>query len=169
MIAASALRECRHIIEIGGAGLPITRFLQHSPQSVTVIDPKISALDSVTLNSQSCRVRHLAQKFQEGCLDLPGAGLGVVMLGLSLRTFGGAPAVTDALIALCRRAECVVTEYSVGLARAGDQAPRLIAECGLAIVFSVDLVIRDGQIEQSGHGERRLTVLKPAAAGSRSA
>ena len=169
VIAAYALRECRHIVEIGGAGMPITRFLQHTPQSVTVIDPKITPLKSETLNGQPCRVLHLAQKLQAADLDLPGDGLGVVMLGLSLKPFGGVPAVTEALIALCRRADRVVIDHSVGLARAEAQAPHLIADCGLATVFSLDLTIRDGVMEHSGHGERRLMVLQPAAPAARSA
>lgn len=162
-IAADAIRECRHIVEVGGAGLPITRFLRHVPESVTVIDPKITPWEAEMLNGRPCRVRHLAQKFQAGRLHVPDGGLAVVLLGLSLKPFGGEPAVTTALVDLCRRADLVVIEYPVTLARSQDQAPSLIDDATLREVMCVDLDIRDGVIEHTEHARRRLMVMRPRA------
>jgi hypothetical protein len=168
-IAAFAIRGSKHIIEIGGAGLPITRFLQHTPHSVTVIDPKITPLAAETLDGQPCRVRHIARKFQDVDLTFAAESVAVVMLGLSLKPLGDGSAVTDALVGLCRRADLVVIEYPIGLVRSEAQAPGLIADAGLTVAFSVDLTIRDGVIEHTEHNQRRLMLLRPAAPGPQTA
>jgi hypothetical protein len=159
VIAGHALRGCRHVVEIGGAGLPITRFLHPPPESITVIDPKIRPLSEERLNGHPCRVRHVARKFQVGDFDLPVEGLGMVLLGLSLKPLGSRPAVTETLLALCRRAERVVIEHQVGLERAEAQLPQLIADAGLRELLRIDLTIRDGVMEHTEHGQRRLMVL----------
>lgn len=168
-IAAYAIRDSDHIIEIGGAGLPITRFLQHAPKSVTVIDPKITPVATDVLDGRPCHVRHIARKFQDVDLSFAADSVAVVILGLSLKPFGETSAVTDALVELCRRADRVVIEYPIGLIRSEAQAPVLIADIGLAISFSIDLTIRDGVIEHTEHNQRRLMLLEPAAPRPRAA
>lgn len=163
VIAGHALKGCRHIVEIGGAGLPITRFLNPLPQSITVIDPKIRPLSEDSLGGHPCQVRHIARKFQVGMFDVPTEGLGVALLGLSLKPFGNGSAITEALLALCRQAERIVIEHQVGLERAEAQVPRLIAEAGLREVMRIDLTIRDGVLEQAERGQRRLMLLVPGS------
>lgn len=160
-IAGYALGGLEHVIEIGGAGLPITRFLRPIPLSVTVIDPKITPFAADTLEGQPCRVRHLARKFQAAAVDIPQGRLGVAMIGLSLKGLGAQPAVTAALADLCRRAERVVIEHSLTLDRALEQLPDLLREARLETVWSVKLELADGVIETAGQGRRQLLVLRP--------
>jgi hypothetical protein len=161
IIAGHALAGIRHVVEIGGAGLPITGFLRHVPQSVTVIDPKIVAWQSAILDNEPCDVRHLSRKFIDADADATRPGTGVVLLGLSLKPHGRRPAISEALIKLCAAAERVVIEHSLALERAVAQLPDLLLQAGLVELWSVDLVLRDGILEGAGHHQRRLMVLKP--------
>ncbi len=163
-IAAHYLRSCREIVEIGGAGLPITDFITHAPDSVTVFDPKITPFASDELNGRSCRVRHVAEKFQAADLPNQLRSLGVVLLGLSLKPFGERAALDDSLIGLLRRAEVAVIDYSLTLPRAVEQAPVLLAEAGLVAALTIDLDIVDGVLDVAGHGRRRLHVLRASRA-----
>lgn len=162
VIAGHALGGLEHVIEIGGAGLPITRFLRPIPRSVTVIDPKITPYEAETLEGQPCRVRHIARKFQASAVDIPTGRLGVAMIGLSLKGLGTQPAVTEALVELCRRAERVVIEHSLTLDRALGQLPDIVREARLETIWSVKLELADGVIEAAGQGLRQLLVLRPA-------
>lgn len=164
VLAAYFLRNCRHIVEIGGAGAPITDFLTHSPESVTVVDPKIEPLERDEWLGRPCRVRHVAMKFQATSFDAPAEALGVVMLGLSLKPLGARPAINDALVTLLRRATVVALDYSLRLDRAVDQAPQLIADAGLTTAVAIDLAIADGVLDESDHARRRFMVLRPARA-----
>ena len=160
-IAAHFLRDCVHIVEIGGAGAPITDFLTHAPRSVTVIDPKITPFEAATLRGAPCRVRHVAMKLQAHIFEQTDGALGVALLGLSLKPLGSRPAVSDALVALLRRASVVVIDYAPALERAVAQAPALIEAARLSAVVSIDLSITDGVIEQSDYARRKLLVLRP--------
>jgi hypothetical protein len=46
VLAAHYLRNCEHVVEIGGHERPITSFLTHHPRSVTSVDPKTPALEA---------------------------------------------------------------------------------------------------------------------------
>ena len=161
-IAGYTLGGLEHVVEIGGAGLPITRFLRPIPRSVTVIDPKIAPYEADMLDGQPCRVRHLARKFQASAVDIPAGRLGVAMIGLSLKGLGAQPAVTGALVELCRRAELVVIEHSLTLDRALGQLPDIVREARLVTIWSVTLDLADGVIETAGQGRRQLLVMRPA-------
>lgn len=161
-IAGYTLGGLEHVVEIGGAGLPITRFLRPIPRSVTVIDPKITPYEADMLDGQPCRVRHLARKFQASAVDIPAGRLGVAMIGLSLKGLGAQPAVTGALVELCRRAELVVIEHSLTLDRALGQLPDIVREARLETIWSVTLDLADGVIETAGQGRRQLLVMRPA-------
>ena len=65
VLAAHLLRRCDHIIEIGGAGRPITGYVTHRPVSVTVVDPKILPFAEERLNGAPCQVRHVQAKLQQ--------------------------------------------------------------------------------------------------------
>lgn len=166
VIAAHWLRDCDEIIEIGGAGLPITAFLTHRPQAVTVIDPKIEPWSAGTLNGAPCRVRHLATKFQALDLAVPSARYGLVLLGLSLKPLGRRDALGASLLAAASGAHIVVVDYALALERAAAQAPALLALPGLRMIVDVTMRIADPYLEAAGFAERRLVVLAREAAGS---
>jgi hypothetical protein len=157
VLAAHAVRDCAHIVEIGGAGLPITGFLTHRPASVTVVDPKIPAFAAQRLNGSACRVRHLAAKLQEVDLD-PEKPFGLVLLGLSLKPFGRGEAVPPVLLDLARRAATLVIDYALDLERARGQIGALIAARAEPPTIDLALTIADPALDQAGFGRRRFLV-----------
>lgn len=167
VLAAHALRGCEHVVEIGGAGLPITGFLTHRPASVTVIDPKIPAFAAETLNGAPCRVRHLAVKLQQVELDQGAGRLGLVLLGLSLKPFGGAPALDDALLALARRAEVMVIDHALGLERALGQIGPLLAARDAPAMIDAELKLNDPALAAAGFDRRRFLVFDRRGKGAR--
>ncbi len=157
VLAAHAVRDCAHIVEIGGAGLPITGFLTHRPASVTVVDPKIPAFAAETLNGFACHVRHLAAKLQEVELS-PMAPFGLVLLGLSLKPFGRGEAVPPVLLDLARRAATLVIDYALDLDRARGQIGALIATRAAMPAIDLALTIADPALDRAGFGRRRFLV-----------
>jgi hypothetical protein len=164
-LAAHFLRGCPHILEIGGAGLPITSFLTHAPESVTVFDPKIEPFLDDELVGRPCRVRHIASKFQGNLLAFGASPYGVVLLGLSLKPFGRRAALDEALLDLLCDASVVVIEYSLALPRAVEQSAALVESTSLRLNVAIDLEITDGVLETWGHARRRMLVLGPSPAG----
>jgi hypothetical protein len=167
VLAAHYLKECAHIVEIGGAGLPITHFLTHQPQSVMVIDPKIVAFEADTLNGSLCRVRHVAAKFQAVALDVEPGTYGLALIGLSLKPFGRRPALDESLLRLVREARIVVIDYAVQLERAHGQWPALLAASEHDTIVDLAMRLDDPHFSASGYAERRLIVL--AARGEKAA
>jgi hypothetical protein len=157
VLAAHSVRGCAHIVEIGGAGLPITGFLTHRPDSVTVVDPKIPAFSAGSLNGHPCRVRHLAAKLQEVDLD-PQTPFGLVLLGLSLKPFGGGEAVPPVLLDLARRAARLVIDYALDLDRAQGQIAALAATRTAPATIDLALTIADPALHEAGFGRRRFLV-----------
>jgi hypothetical protein len=160
VIAAYALAACQHIVEIGGAGLPLTAFLHAEHASITVIDPKIEPHEAKAWQGKPCLVRHIARKLRDEDADLVRPGLGVALLGLSLKPFGSGKAISPALVRLCAAAERVVIEYAVSLERPVGQLPELLQAAGLVEIWGVDMVLRDAAITASGHTRRRLSVMR---------
>jgi hypothetical protein len=162
VMAAHFLRGCREVIEIGGAGLPITAFLTHRPQAVTVIDPKIAPFTAETLNGAPCRVRHLAAKLQAVPLAPEPGGYGLVLLGLSLKPFGAKPAIGEKLLGLAGGAAVIVIDYALGLERAVAQIPAFLALEGLTVRVDLNLRLANAALAGTGFAERRFLVLEPA-------
>lgn len=160
VIAAYALAECAHIVEIGGAGLPLTQFLRAGHASITVIDPKIEPYESDAFQGRPCRVKHIARKLFDEDAGLARPGLGVALLGLSLKPFGNNKAISPALVRLCAEAERVIIEHPISVARSVAQLPELLQAAGLTELWGVDLVLRDAAITASGHDRRRLSVMR---------
>lgn len=157
VLAAHAVRACAHIVEIGGAGLPITGFLTHRPSSVTVVDPKIPAFEGGTLNGFPCRVRHLAAKLQE--VDLaPEQPFGLVLLGLSLKPFGRGEAVPPVLLDLAGKAATLVIDYALDLDRAQGQIGALTATRDAPALIDLALTIADPALREAGFDRRRFLV-----------
>ena len=57
--------DCENILEIGAFKTPITKFLQHQPKEVVVIDPLVEAYESDELNDRPCKIRHLPVTLDE--------------------------------------------------------------------------------------------------------
>lgn len=158
VLAAHAVRDCAHIVEIGGAGLPITGFLTHRPQSVTVIDPKIPDVSGSELNGAPCRVRHVAAKLQQVDLTPPSDDVALILLGLSLKPFGRQAATPPALLALARAARMLVLDYALELPRALGQIGEIIGTRGEAAAIDLELRINDAALAAAGYDRRRFLV-----------
>lgn len=154
VLAAHAVRRCAHIVEIGGAGLPITGFLTHRPASVTVIDPKIPRFESDRLNDRPCAVRHLDVKLQAASLpDEPDFAL--VLLGLSLKPFGSQDAVPPELLARAGSARALVIDYALDLPRAQGQIGALLASRADKPRIDLAMTIEDEPLRLAGFDRRR--------------
>src|SRR5690606_30936388 len=121
VLAAHFVRDCPHILEIGGHIRPITSHLTHHPISVTSIDPKTPAFEAEELNGQPCRVRHVDKKFQQIAYDYAPRSYGLVLLGYSLKPFGQREPLGQLLFSLIDNARRVVIEYPPALDRAMSQ------------------------------------------------
>lgn len=163
-IAAHFLKNCADIIEIGGAGAPITNALTHAPRSVLVVDPKITAFAAEELRGAPCRVRHVAAKLQQVTFDAAPGTYGLALLGLSLKPFGAKPAVPPELAALCDNARRIVIDYAIHFERSAGQLPALIGRGTLREVLRLDLRLSDPAISATPYAERRLIVLEPVTA-----
>lgn len=157
VLAAHAVRNCPHVVEIGGAGLPITGFLTHAPQSVTVVDPKIPAFSAEMLNGKPCRVRHLAAKLQAVEIA-PQTPYALILLGLSLKPFGSAQATPPALLALAAAAETLVIDYALDLQRANGQIGAITATRADPPLIDLAMTIDDPGLRAAGYDRRRYLV-----------
>jgi len=162
-LAAHFLRECPHIVEIGGYKTPITLFLTHAPETVTSIDPKIEPFSADQLNGRPCRVRHLAQKFQEVDIDLTPLSYGLVILGYSLKPYGDEPPDGEKLANLMDRARLTVIDYMIDLERPEAQLPGLMNRGTLRERHRIDMQMHDDLIGGTPFANRRFLVLEPAA------
>ena len=162
VMAAHFLRDCDDVIEIGGAGLPISRYLTHHPRSVTIIDPKIEAYEADTLNGQPCHVEYIPQKLQAVELEPKPFEYGLVLLGLSLKPFGQRGAVDPRLIRWIDQAKIVIIDYPLKRDRSIEQLPELIGRGTLDELVRIKLHIEDAQLRSSEFSERYFLVLKPA-------
>ena len=167
-MAADLVRGCPHIVEIGGAGLPITGFLTHGPESVTVVDPKIPAFEAGLLRGAPCRVRHLPAKLQDADIAVAGE-FALVLLGLSLKPFGSRAALSPELLALASAARTLVVDYALDLGRAQEQIGPLLSARDGAPEIDVAFEIRDPALEAAGFARRRLVAFGVSAPAPSSA
>src|SRR5438270_13246616 len=63
VLAAHFVRQCRHVIEIGGHIRPVTPYLTHLPESALVVGPKTDQFDADELDVLPCDVRHMASRY----------------------------------------------------------------------------------------------------------
>ena len=160
-LAAHFLRGCENIIEIGGAGAPLTNFLTHRPASVIVIDPKITPYEAAELNGAPCEVRHIAAKLQQAPLAAQPGKYGLALLGLSLKPFGSKSAVTPGLLSLIDNAARCVIDFALQLGRAAGQIPELTGRGTLKEVARIDFNVSEPAISATPYGARRMLVLEP--------
>lgn len=160
-IAAQFLRECEHIVEIGGYTNPITDYLTHHPKSVTSIDPKTPPFEAEELNGTPCKVRHIARKFQQETFDLEPGSYGLVLLGYSLKPWGESAPDDDQLFRLADRARRVIIDHVIDFARSEAQLPRLLGRGTLREVHRIDMQFHDEDVGGEPFANRRLLVLEP--------
>ena len=163
VIAAHFVRGFPHIVEIGGHLRPMTQFLTHRPVSVLVVDPKTPTAELRELNGHPCHVRHVNRKYQDVEFAYDRGSYGLVLLGLSLKPFGGRAAVEERLLSLVDNAGVTVIDYSPALARSASQIGAFIARSALEVALSLELTLHDAMIGTSDFARRRLLVLKPSA------
>jgi hypothetical protein len=163
VFAAHFLRDCEHVLEIGGHIRPVTDYLTHYPLSVTSIDPKTVAYEAETLNGRPCRVRHIPRKFQEVDYDYAPGSYGLVLLGYSLKPFGSRDPLGDLLFSLIDNAKIVVIDYAPALERGAMQVPHIVSRPTVKIRTIVDLGLHDPEIAATPYAGRRLYVIDPVA------
>jgi hypothetical protein len=159
VFAAHFMRECPHILEIGGHIRPITPYLTHHPLSVTSVDPKTEAYETNELNGQQCHVRHIAAKFQQIDYHYQPGSYGLVLLGYSLKAFGRKDPLGDLLFSLIENAKTVVIEYAPELERAASQVPHIVSRPAVTIRGQFDLHLHDPEIAGTPYAARRFYVL----------
>jgi hypothetical protein len=162
VLAAHFVRDCPHILEIGGHIRPVTPYLTHQPLSVTSIDPKTPDLESDQLNGQPCRVRHIGKKFQQIEYDYAPLSYGLVLLGYSLKPFGKREPLGQLLFSLIDNAKRIVIEYPPALDRAMSQVPEIFSRPNLVQICSFDIRLDDAAISGSPWATRRFHVLEPS-------
>lgn len=161
VLAAHFVRDCPHVLEIGGHIRPVTPYLTHQPLSVTSVDPKTPPFEADTLNGQPCRVRHVDKKFQQVDYDYAPGSYGLVFLGYSLKGFGSHEPLGQLLFSLIDNARRVVIEYPPALDRASSQVPEIVARPSLNQVCSFEVALDDPAIAGSPFATRRFHVLEP--------
>lgn len=161
VLAAHFVRECPHVLEIGGHLRPVSPFLTHRPLSVMSVDPKTEPLEADELNGHPCRVRHVACKFQEVDYDYEPQSYGLVLLGYSLKAFGRREPLGELLFSLIDNAAVVVLEYPPALERATSQVPHIIGRPSLKIHCSFGLRLEGSEIADTPYTERQFYVLRP--------
>jgi hypothetical protein len=162
VLAAHFVRDCPHIVEIGGHIRPVTPFLTHHPLSVLSIDPKTPDFEAEELNGRPCRVRHVSKKFQEVEYDYAPRSYGLVLLGYSLKPFGKSDPLGKLLFSLIDNAKIVVIEYPPALERASSQVPQIIGRPTLSVLCSFELALNDAEIAGSPFANRHFYVLQPS-------
>ena len=162
VLAAHFVRDCPHIVEIGGHLRPVTDYLTHAPLSVLSVDPKTPPLEADELHGRPCRVRHVSAKFQEVAYNYAPGSYGLVLLGYSLKAFGSREPLGQLLFGLIDNARTVVLEYPPALERASSQVPSILSRPSLEALCSLDITIDDAEISGSPYARRRFHVLRPS-------
>ena len=162
VLAAYFVRDCPHVIEIGGHERPITGLIAHRPLSVLSVDPKTAPFEAEELNGNPCRVRHVPLKFQQVAYDHAPQSYGLVLLGYSLKPFGKREPLGQLLFHLIDNARTVVIEYAPALERAASQVPAILSRPSVRVHCSFELVINDDVIALSPYAKRQFYVLHHA-------
>ena len=104
LVAANYLRNCHHILEVGGCSTPITNYLRGAHESVTVVDPLVEPLQAETLNNRRCLVRHIPLRIEE--YQPTGHENGFAVLGMPQLPL-------EPVLQIMRRCEVSVLEFPV--------------------------------------------------------
>ncbi len=163
VLAAYYVRDCPHVVEIGGYKVPITKYLLGSHESVTVVDPQVDPFEADVWNGRACRIQHLQKRYQDASLELPKRSYGLILLGLALRHFGSNSVNSEwaQLCALARGAQVVVAEFCVGWEHAEGDFARLKEEGQLRVRLELDMTLPEHPRMDPRWAPRRLCVLDP--------
>lgn len=159
VFAAHFMRDCPHVLEIGGHIRPITPYLTHRPLSVTSVDPKTQAYEASELHGTPCHVRHIPAKFQQIDYDYEPGTYGLVLLGYSLKPFGKRDPLGDLLFSLIDNAKTTIIEYAPELERAASQVPHIVSRPSVTVRGLFDLHLHDPEIAGTPYADRRFYVL----------
>jgi len=162
VLAAHFVRDCEHVVEIGGHIRPVTDYLIHAPRSVLSVDPKTPAYEADQLHGRPCHVRHVPKKFQEVAYDYAPRSYGLVLLGYSLKPYGQREPLGQLLFSLIDNAKVVVIEYPPALERATSQVPEIVSRPSLKVHCHFTLALGDEAITDSPYARRSFTVLHPS-------
>lgn len=170
ILAAHYVRDCPHVVEIGGFKTPITRYLTTTPSSVLVLDPKMPAYRADTLHGQPCRVRHLAARFQDWEFDYQPGTYGLVILGCSMKYFSTEEARREEewgkLVHLIDRARVAVLEFPVDWRRGADDVQRMLSRAHTRTRLQMDLDMQGSPGMDTVYCKRRFLVLEPSVPSS---
>lgn len=166
VLAAWLLRDCKHIVEIGGYRTPITDFLDLEKgfhDSVTVFDPKMRPENRMHLGKfGNVRIDHNARPWDGVPLKNIPKPFGLAMLGLELHL---AEENWRWLFRYVQAAQRTVIEYAVSFPTGIQQYARILKETGAKVVFQagLDLSGNDfGDLTDSAPlmAERRIVALE---------
>lgn len=165
VIAAHFLRECSHVIEIGGFKTPITQYLTGTHESVTVYDPLMQDRTENHLNGQRCQVRYISESFQDAKLEVGSGTYGLIMLGLSLKHFSDDPEQAEQqwskLISMVTSAKLAVIEAALDWHLGKQALDKISTVPQLHQRVSLDIDMSANPNMDPDHFRRRLLVLEP--------
>lgn len=165
VIAAHFVRECPHVVEIGGFTTPVSLYLTGVHESVTVFDPLMRDYEARSLNGAPCRVRHISRSFQDSEVEVEPGSYGLVMLGASLKHFSDDPSERERqwlkLTGIVERARVAVIEAAVDWHLGKSALDRLGSLPSLRTRVHLDMDLRASPGMDTDHYRRRLLVLSP--------
>ncbi len=165
VLAAHFLRSCPTILEIGGFISPISNFLQHHPERVVIVDPRITAGVESQLHGQPCRFERIRKRIQDCDVELAAGSYGFVLLGYSLKgmeTEAG-QSVHKRLLTLVANAAVAVLEYAPDWPLAAAAMDRLMGELANAPALDLGLDLGAGHSALTEYPRRRLLVYRNAS------
>ena len=121
VLAAHFVRDCPHVVEIGGHLRPVTAYLTHQPLSVLSVDPKTAPYEADTLMASPAACAMWRASSRSSTTTTRRDSYGLVLLGYSLKPFGGREPLGAMLFSLIDNARSVVHRVSAG-ARTGSHA-----------------------------------------------
>lgn len=165
VIAAWFVRDCPHVVEIGGFKTPISLYLTGSHESVTVFDPLMRDHEAQCMNGAPCRVRHVSKSFQDADFEWESRSYGLVMLGASLKHFSDDAAERERqwkkLAGIVERAKVAVIEGAVDWPPGLAALERLGSLASMRTRTCLDMDLRHNPGMDTEHHRRRLLVLAP--------
>jgi Methyltransferase domain len=165
VIAASFLRDCSTVVELGGGKATIDQFLTGSHASVIVVDPLLPDRTLDTLNGSPCAVEHVRARFQDLDWVVTGAGsYGIVMLGLELQGL-----VDDDCIMLWQLiggARVTVAEFATSWHVSREQFAAIRQRTHTREIFTCKLDLQGNELGDLSHSwpprcDREIHVLVP--------
>ncbi|MDH3693836.1 MAG: hypothetical protein OER96_04620 [Gammaproteobacteria bacterium] len=168
VLAAHSVRDCDHIVEIGGRFTPITQYLTKAPKSVLVLDPKMPAYSADSFFGRPCDIRHVTAKFQNWDFELSDKNYALVILGCSIKHFSDNDTQREhewqKLIALINGAAITVLEYATDWRNGADNFAAMRDRINARKVLQIDMDISSNTDMDTPYTLRRFLVFESTAA-----